>query len=132
MELDLGESKALIPSLLNQFFDEENYVKKLNMAYTIVCGLEPNIFKATGGEQFKGFLNKFLTNVVFIKKLKLYVKINENIETAIEYLGRDYMTHEEFIFDPEFEKLILEMNKRINQFIGKLLKEYAKSESIEI
>lgn len=132
MELDLGEGKQLIPSLLNQLFDEDNYLKKLNMAYTVVCGLESDIFKETNGQEFKDFLENFLDNVSFIRKLKLYVKINENIETAIEYMGKDYVTHEEFIFDKDFEKLILEMNKRINKFNGLLLKEYAKSESIEI
>lgn len=132
MELDFGENKKLIPSLLNQLFDEENYLNKINMAYVIVCGLEPDVFKAVDGKKFKQFLEKFINNVNFIRKLKMYVKINENIETAIEYLGRDYITHEEFVFDAKFEAMILAVNKRINAFTGVLLREYAKADTFEI
>jgi len=132
VNLDLGEGKQLIPSLLNQLFDESNYINKLSMAYVIVCGLEPEMAEKVNAKQFTIFLEQFINNVIFIRRLKLYVKINENIETAIEYMSKDYMTHEEFIFDPKFEQLILEMNKRINKFTGNLLREYGKSESIEI
>lgn len=128
----LDEGNNLIPSLLSQLVFEENIMRRLRAINTITKAVDDEISKKLKIDIFNIVLNqKYLKDVSFLRRLKLYSKINENIETSIEYHGTDYITHQEYIFDEDFEKQIEELSSMIDNFVGKLIKEYSKGESID-
>lgn len=131
-ELKLDEGKDTIPILLQQLVFEANISIRLQALDTLLSAIDDDISKRMKVKIFKTWLRrKYLSRVDFVRQLKLYSKINENVETAIEYHGKDFLTHSEYIFDEEFENEVTELSKNINNFVGKLLKEYAKGEVIE-
>jgi len=130
--IEIGEGEELIPALLKQMVYEDNVMKRLQAMDTLLSAIDEDIAKKLKTKEFKKELNvSYLDDVIFIRKLKLYSKMNENVETAIEYLGEDYVTHPEFIFDEKFEVKVNILNKKINNFTGNLLKEYSMGDSIE-
>ena len=131
-QLIMDEGNQIIPSLLNQLVYEENIMKRLQAMDTLCSACDEGIDVKLKVKDFKEEIRKkYLSKVDFLRRLKLYSKINDNVETAIEYHGQDYITHPEYIFDDEFEIKITELNKKINSFVGELLKEFARGESIE-
>jgi len=126
------EGRDLIPSLLQQLVYEPNISLRLQALDTLLNGIKKEISDKMKVRVFDEWLRKkYLNNTQFMRQLKLYSKINENVETAIEYHGQDYITHAEYVFNDEFENQVMELTKAINTFVGMLLKEYAKGESIE-
>jgi len=131
-DLILDDGNQIIPSLLNQLVYEENIMRRLQAMDTLCSACDEKIDMKLKVKEFKTELRKkYLSRVNFLRRLKLYSKINDNVETAIEYHGQDYITHPEYIFDDDFEVEITELNKKINSFVGELLKEFARGESIE-
>lgn len=127
------EDRPIIPTLLTQLVFESNLHRKLNALDVIINACDDNIRQKRKIDEFYKWLHKnFLGNKKFMRKLALQSKIFENIETAIEYFGVDYPTHPEYIYDEEFSEILIELNKKINQFVGLLLKEYALMDSIQI
>lgn len=132
-DLMLDEGEPIIPSLLKLLVYEDNVMKRLQAMDTLCSAIDEDISKKLKIKEFKKELNeKYMDDLIFLRKLKLYSKMNDNVETAIEYHGEDYSTHPEFIYDVEFEKEINILTKNINNFVGKLLKEFAKGDSIDI
>lgn len=130
-EIILDEGKQLVPSLLQQVVFEDNVSVRLQATDTLLSALDEDIKKKLETQKFKIWLNKeFLKNTDFMRQLKLYSKINENVETAIEYHGQDYLTHQEFVFNEDFEKRVMLLTRRLNSLIGKLIKEFSKGEGI--
>jgi len=128
----LDEGKDIVPQLLQQLVYESNMSVRLQAMDTLLSAIDDETAKKLNVKKFKRWLNeKYIKNTDFIRQLKLYSKINDNVETAIEYHGQDYLTHSEYIFNEEFETQVMELSKYINHFVGKLLKEYAKGEKIE-
>ena len=128
----LDDGKQLIPSLLQQLVFETNIMTRLQAMDTLLSGIDEEMKKQMDVDEFKLWLNQnFLKKTLFMRKLKLYSKINENVETAIEYHGQDYLTHAEFVFNEDFEKEVMHLTRRINSFVGKLIKEYSKGEGID-
>jgi len=132
MEIDIEGGKELIPSLLSSLYIEDNLYKKINMVNILLNGLDDDIKKRVNTNKFKKIIQIYMDNTNFIRRLKLYCILLENTETAMEYLGTDYLTHEEFIFDKDFEILVNILNQRINNFVGKLLKIYSEGEKITL
>jgi hypothetical protein len=131
-ELMLDEGKQLIPSLLQQLVFETNVMTRLQAMDTLLSGMDEELKHKLKTDEFKLWLSKhFLKKSDFMRQLKLYSKINENVETAIEYHGQDYITHSEFVFNEEFEKKVMILTRRINNFVGKLIKEYSKGEKVQ-
>jgi len=132
MEIDIEGGKELIPSLLSSLYIEDNLYKKINMVNILLNGLDDDIKKRVNTNNFKKIIEIYMDNTNFIRRLKLYCILLENTETAMEYLGTDYLTHEEFIFDKDFEILVNILNQRINNFVGNLLKIYSEGEKITL
>lgn len=128
----IGEGRELIPSLLSAIFQETNLYKKLNMAHMIVNSIDDEIKQKIKSDDFKKVIEIYMSNVIFIKRLKLYCIISENTETALEYYGKDYLTHDEYMFDADLEKVLIILNRRINEFISILFKEYEIIHSFKI
>lgn len=130
--MDFGGNSNLIPNLLSQLVYEENILRRLRAINTLSQAVDDDIAKLLDIPTFLKTLNKnYLKNVEFLRRLKLYSKINDNIETAIEYHSTDYITHQEYVFDEQFEAQVEELSSFIDKMVGLLLKEYSKGESIE-
>lgn len=132
-EIILEDKKNTIPALLNALVYETDLLRKLNAVDTVLSALEPEIVEKTHAIDFKNWLNRnFLTNLQFMRQLKAYSAIISTPETCQEYFSTDYLTHPEYQFDEDFEKLLIKINRQINHFVGKLLKEFSKGDSINV
>lgn len=124
-------SNPLLPLIQNLVF-EENLSKRLNALDIILGSIDTETGKIVGCVAFKRYLRQnYITNLKFMRKLRLYSKIQENIETSIEYCGDDFISHPEYIFDDDFEKSAKKLELLMNNFIGRLLKYYTKTDIIE-
>jgi hypothetical protein len=133
VELDLDEGQSPLLSLLQQAVYEDNLFKKFNAVDILISALDDDLRGITGANKMKLYLHKeVLSNEDYMRKLQLFSRIADNPETAIEYFGQDFLTHPEFHFDKAFQTKLSELNKRVNHFIGKLIKELSKGEEIDI
>lgn len=132
-DLLLEEGNNLIPSLLQQLVYESNLMVRLQAIDTLCSAMDDKMEEKFKVLEFKEMLNtEYLSKTDFLRRLKLYSKINENVETAIEYHGQDFITHPEFNFDENFEREVTALSLLINNFTGKLLKEFSKGDSFEL
>lgn len=131
--LDLGDGQSPILSLLQQSVFEDNMLKKFNAVDILISAFETDIATKSKAKEMKVYLHKeVLSNEQFMRKLQMFSRISDNPETAIEYYGQDFVTHPEFHFNSEFVKKLAIINRKVNHFIGLLIKEYSKGESIEV
>jgi len=141
-DLFMDEGSNLIPSILQNLVFETNILTRLQAIDTLLSALdEKDLDMKIKIKEFKQKLkqeyllpdkNKDDPRKNFMRRLKLYSKINENVETAIEYHSEDFITHPEYIFDADFERKITDLNLKINTLVGELLKEYSRGEEIEL
>lgn len=130
---DLDDGQSPILSLLQQAVFEENILKKLNAVDILISALEPDISNEMKAKDMKRYIHKeVLSNEDFMRKLQLFSRISEYPETAIEYFGNDFITHPEFHFEKDFVGKLSEINRKLNHFIGILIKEHSKGEELEI
>jgi len=140
-DLFIEEGTNLVPSILQNLYFETNILTRLQAIDTLMSALDDQIEMKLKIKAFKKKLkeeymlpskNKKDPRDNFMRRLKLYSKINENTETAIEYHSQDFITHPEYIFDEDFENKITELNMEINTLVGSLTKEYSRGEEIEL
>ena len=133
MDILFDEQKSIIPQFLSQIIFEIDLLKKLNSVDTIISALDEKTATLCHAKEFKNWLHEnYLDNVEFMRQLKIYTHMNSTPETALEYYGQDFLTHQEYAFDEQFEKTILRLNKQINYFVGILLREVSKATEIKI
>lgn len=131
MELQIDDGNSPLPQMLQQIAFEENIYKKMQAVDVICSSLSGKISKKVKGTQFKNWLNEtYLENTEFIRKLKLISKLEAYPETAIELSSLDFVTHPEFHYDEDFQNAVTELNKKLNHFIGKCIKELSQGNSI--
>lgn len=131
MELQIDDGNSPLPQMLQQIAFEENIYKKMQAVDVICSSLSSKISKKVKGTQFKKWLNEsYLENTDFIRKLKLISKLEAYPETAIELSSLDFVTHPEFHYDEDFQNAVTELNKQLNHFIGKCIRELSKGNSI--
>lgn len=131
-DLLLDDGKDIVSQLLQQLVYEPNISLRLQAMDTLLSAIDDDMAFKVKAKEFKKFLNQnYMKNTNFMRQLKLYSKINDNVETSIEYHGQDYLTHSEYIFNEDFESEVMKLSKYINHFVGKLLKEYSRGQQIE-
>lgn len=131
LSLDDGQSPIL--SLLQQAVFEDNVFRKLNAVDILISALDDEISDKKQAKAMKTYLHKeVLSNQEFMRRLHLFSRISDHPETAIAYYGQDFSTHPEFHFNKEFMERLSVINKKLNSFIGTLIKELAKGDEIEI
>lgn len=132
MDIQLDDGRSPLPNMLQQITFEDNTYKKM-MAVDVVCSsLDNKISKKVDAIDFKRWLNdNYLKDKAFIRKLKLISKLEAYPETAIELSSIDFVTHPEFHYNEEFQDRIAELNKKLNHFLGKCIKELSVGSSIE-
>lgn len=143
--LDLGDGQSPILSLLQQAVFEDNLFRKLNAVDILISALEPHMAKISNSKEMQRYIHQDIFGYSiedeseqdqekqdFMRKLRLFSKVSDMPETAIEYYGIDFITHPEFHFDNDFDVKLKEINLRLNKFIGILIREYSKGEELEL
>lgn len=131
--LPLDEQQSPLPSILQQCVFEDNIFRKLQAVDILISALDDDMLKKIKGIKMKNWLHtNFINNVEFMRQLRLHSKVGEHPETSIEYYGQDFLTHPEFVFDAKFVETLTDLDKKLNHFIGKLLKEFSKTEDITL
>lgn len=129
--LDLGDDKHPLLPLWQQVVFEPDILRKLEAVDSLISALDSNIAQKTNAKALKAYIHKeILSNENLSRKLELLRRVTEHPETAIEYFGQDYITHPEFHFDSEFWNLLKDVRRRVNIFVGKVLKEMTTGEEI--
>lgn len=133
MEIQVNEPKSLLPSVIMSLCFEQSVYSRLQALEVVLNSLDDTVSAKIGADKFKVWLTKFfISNIDFMRKLKLHSQIQTNPELCFEYNSIDFDSHPEFKFDKLFEKELQSLNSQINKFVGQLLKECQKGESIEI
>lgn len=130
----LSDDVSPMQSLISTLFFHNDMLVKLNGVDSILSSLDDEITKKMKAKEFRAYLHKkYLDDVEFMRRLRFYSTICSNHELSIEYFGQnDYISHPEYQFDAKFEKTLAELNKILNEFAGKLLKEYTKGGELDI
>lgn len=111
---------------------ETNLYKRLHAVDVICSALDDETAKAVKAKEFKNHINKeYLLNKKFIRKLKLVSMLENYAETSIELSAQDFVTHPEFHYDEDLHEKIGKINRLINHFTGKCMKELNKGDSID-
>jgi len=121
-----GDSK--LQDMLGSLTFETNFFKRLQALEVIFNMIDIEVAKAVGLYAFKSFLLAYTDDNKFLRQAKMISIIEENVETALEYYGMDYISTPEFNFDVNFQKERRKIDKKINSFIGLTLKELNQEE----
>ena len=138
-EIPIDDDGTPLLQLLQQVVFEKNMFSKFTATEILINSLEKKVAEKTKALEIKKFIEKNVYEVdkptekrTFLRKLSLISTIQENTETAIEYFGKDHITHEEFYYDPKINAKITAINRVLNNFIGTLIKELSKTTDIKI
>lgn len=130
--LGLEEAQSPLLSLLQQIVFEDNFLRKIKAVDILISALDDDIKTATNAMQMKKYLHQeVLSNDEFRRKVELFARVCDNVETGIEYFGQDFITHPEFNYSPEFMGKLSQIEKKVHHFVGKLIKEYSAGEEIQ-
>ena len=132
MNLELDNDSNYLYNVLSQAIFEKNMEKKLEVIDIIISSLDDSMKESVKSAEFQIFLHELFDDEDFMRQLSFTSMIKENVETSIEYHGQDYLTNNGYNFNLEFEKKLGIIKKRINKFLGKLLKELNKGEQLEL
>jgi len=122
----MPEEHLSLISIVQEAINQENLFKKLRLTHIIQHSV--NIEDKRAKELHKR-IEEMLTDIDFMRKLKLNSKIKDNDITAIEYLGKDYRGGDEnMVFDAQFESILTELEKRIDEYLGMVLTQLTRAE----
>jgi len=126
----MGEDQAgsKLQDMLSLLTFETNFFKRLQALEVVFNMIEDDLGNKVGVLKFKKFLSEYTNSDKFMRQAKLISIIEDNIETALEYYGRDYISTPEFNYDKDFQSKRRKIDTEINKFIGQTLKELATEE----
>jgi hypothetical protein len=115
-------------SIVQQAINEQDLYKKIRLTHIILHCIEIEEHKKQI-TQFHHYLEELNENVVVMRKLLLNSKIKEQPETAIFYLGKDYLgSDEDMIFNTDFEIFLANLLTRTEEFLGLVLQNITQQE----
>lgn len=122
---DSGKEENLF-RMLQMLTFETNFFKRIQALEVINNMLEDNL----KDDNFEKFMKKFTDDPIFMRKARLISIMEESTETALEYYGYDYISTPDFEFDERFQAKRRTIDKKINEFCGRLMKEISKEEDL--
>jgi hypothetical protein len=125
-----GNSGMQLSDMLRALTFEDNFFKRLQALEVIKEMIEEEMKKLVDYDLFIEHIAKYTEDPKFMREAKRISIIEENVETALEYYGRDYVSTPEFDFNEQFQQKRAIVDKQINTFVGKLLKELNQGEDI--
>lgn len=124
MDIDFGESKgAALFAMVQQVVFNDNLLLKLRATDVLINALEDEARENTEAEKFQKYIHALFADKAFIRRLTYLTTLKQNIETHIEYAGFDYLSNPDFHYDEAFETRSMLIEKKLAEFLGKLLKE---------
>jgi len=130
LELD-GDSKGdRLYSLLLALTFETNFFKRIQGLEVIFGMIDEKLGKTVDIDEFKEFLIEYTENKDFMRKTRMVSTMEETPETCLELYGFDYISSPDFQFDESFMNKRRIIEKRINTFIGELIKESSSKEDL--
>ena len=132
LEIDFGEGANPLQNVVQQLIFESNLQKKLEATDVVINALDKKIKDDTNAKEFQEFLHSLFDNNEFMRKLTLITQMKDIPELSVEYASFDYLSSPDYHYDIEFEKNIIIIKKKLQNFLGKLLKEMSKGVEIEL
>lgn len=132
MELDLNENANPLHNTIQNIIFSDNILIKLNAINVVINSLNDKIRTKTNANEIKKMIMNLYKDQKFMRKLKYYSQIKNNIELSVEYYGFDYLSSSDYQYDEEFEQRLTEIELKLSQFMGKVLKEISKGVEIEL
>ncbi len=114
--------------LLQSLTFETNFFKRIQGLEVIFGMIDDELGNRVNLTEFKEFLIEYTEDKNFMRKTRLISTIEDTPETAIELYGFDYISNPDFQYDEDFMVKRRNIEKRINMFIGELMRESANGE----
>ena len=132
MELNLDEGSNPLQMVVQQLIFEKNLQTKLEATDVVINALDSKIKKNCNAKQFQKFLHDLFNDGIFMRKLSLISQMKDIPELAVEYQGQDYLSTPDYHYDLDYEKKIIEIKKKLQKFLGQLLKEFSSGMELEL
>lgn len=132
MELNLDEGSNPLQNVIQQIIFEPNIQKKLEAIDVVINALDDDTVRRTDAKRFQRFLHSLFDDEEFMRKLSYISQMKDVPELGIEYTGADYLSTPDYHYDIEFERKIVDIKKRLQKFLGKVIREFSKGVEIEL
>lgn len=130
LDLDGEKKNDKIFLIAKDLIFETNIIKRLQGMDVLIGMLDDSLKKTCDYDKYVSDTSTYIKNPEFLREARLVSTITDNIETAMEYYGKDYLNGSDFIFRQDFEEKKDFVNKVINSFLGRLLLEVTATEDI--
>lgn len=127
--LEEGKGDRLF-NLLQSLTFEANFFKRLQALEVIFGMVDDSMGKKVNIDSFKEFLIEYTEDKPFMRKVRMVSTMEDTPETCLELYGFDYISSPDFTFDEEFMHKRRIVEKEINNFIGRLMKESVEEEDL--
>lgn len=128
----MGDEGTTLPSVVNHIIFESNLQKKLEATDVVINALNKDIMDKTKAKEFQKFLHNIFDDKGFMRKLSFYSQLKDVPELSIEYSGIDYLSMPDFQYDELYEDRIVDIKKKLQKFLGALLREFSKGVEINL
>jgi len=128
--MDDSGSEDKLFRMLQMLTFETNFFKRIQALEIILKMMDDNLSKEVKADSFDKFMKKYTNDSDFMRKTMLVSTMEDNVETALEYYGFDYISSPDFAFDEDFFKTRRMIDQKINEFTGLVMKELNKEEDL--
>ena len=97
--------------------------RKLSDTLILIDALDDETRKKLKTVPLKTYLNKFMRNSQFRRAVDIRNKMMLDTEEALAYLGTDYMTDPDHVYQDDLEEQIREIEEKIRTFLSQVYKE---------
>jgi len=132
MELDFGEGNNPLQNVVQQIVFESNLQKKLEATDVVINALDDSIRQKTKAKEFQKFLHSLFDDNLFMRKLSLISQMRDIPELSVEYTSFDYLSTPDYHYDTEFEIKLIGIKKKLQKFLGSLIREFSKGIELEL
>jgi hypothetical protein len=132
-DVEIGEtSYSPILMMVQQIVFNDNLLIKLKATDVIINALDDETKKKVGALEFQRYIHRLFSEKEFIRRLTYLATIKSNIELSVEYHGQDYISAPEHHYDIQFETKTLIVEKKLAEFLGKIIKNSNKGTQLTL
>jgi len=111
---------------------ETNFFKRLQGVDVLIEMLDDDLKVKCDYLDYRKDVKEYVEDDLFVRQAKLLSVIVDNVETAIEYYGKDYLNGDDFLYREDFEEKRKRVDNSINKFLGVVLREVSVTEELII
>ncbi|MCJ7816856.1 MAG: hypothetical protein MUP55_03275 [Candidatus Aenigmarchaeota archaeon] len=132
-DVEFGEAKfSPVLMMVQQIIFNDNLLTKLKATDVVINALDDETKKIIGALEFQKYIHRLFGERDFIRRLTYLATIKSNIELSVEYHGQDFISAPEHHYDADFESRTLVVEKRLAEFLGKIIKNSSKGTSLQL